>query len=116
MLSATLSGAAMYVYLTGWAHVVIDMFHVAPQYFGFTFLINGIGLIVVSQTTARLAASSPGAALFCSGPSSAQALAAAMALLFGWTGWGGLLGLLPWPFLYCSLIGRGQPHRPPAWP
>ena len=26
-----------------------------------------------------------------------------MALLFGMTGWGGLLGLLPWLFLYCSL-------------
>ena len=44
----------MYVYLTGWAHVVIDLFGVAPQYFGYTFLLNGIGLIVVSQATARI--------------------------------------------------------------
>jgi hypothetical protein len=29
--------------------VVIDLFHVRPEYFGFTFVLNGIGLILFSQ-------------------------------------------------------------------
>ena len=29
--------------------------------------------------------------------------------MFGWTGWGGLWGLLPWMFLYCRMIGAVSP-------
>ncbi len=108
VVAATLSGAGLYVYLTGWAHVVIDIFHVPEQYFGFTFLLNGIGLILVSQTTAHLLHHRPAPKLLfwalC-----LQAFVGAMALLFGATGWGGLFGLLPWLFLYCSLIGAISP-------
>jgi MFS transporter, DHA1 family, multidrug resistance protein len=108
VLSATLSGAAMYVYLTGWAHVVIDIFHVAPQYFGYTFLTNGIGLIIASQTVARLLHHRPAPRLLF-WALLGQTLAAAMALLFAWTGWGGMYGLLPWLFIYCSLLGAVNP-------
>ncbi len=30
-------------------------------------------------------------------------------LLFGITGWGGILGLLPFMFLYCAMIGSTNP-------
>ena len=98
----------MYVYLTGWAHVVIDLFHVAPQYFGYTFLLNGIGLILASQTTARLLHHRPAPRLLF-WALLVQTVAAVLALVFAWTGWGGLLGLLPWLFLYCSLLGAVNP-------
>lgn len=108
VMASTLSGAGLYVYLTGWPHVVIDIFHVPPEYFGFTFLINGVGLIVISQITAHLLHHRPAPHLL-SWALAAQAFVGAMALLFSWTGWGGLFGLLPWVFLYCSLIGAISP-------
>ena len=33
VIPATLTGAGLYVFLTGWPHVVIDIFHVAPAIF-----------------------------------------------------------------------------------
>lgn len=108
VLASTLSGAGLYVYLTGWSHVVIDIFHVPAQYFGFTFLLNGIGLIVVSQVTARLLHHRPAPHLLFLALA-AQTFFGAGALLFSWTGWGGLFGLLPWLFLYVSMIGAVSP-------
>ena len=43
VLSATLTGAGLYVFLTGWPHVVIDMFGVRAAIFRLHFLLNGIG-------------------------------------------------------------------------
>ena len=104
VIPATLTGAGLYVFLTGWPHVVIDLFHVRPEYFGFTFVVNGIGLILFSQGSARWLKDRPGEPLFfaclC-----ANAVAGVLAVLFGWLGWGGLLGLVPFTFVYCSMIG-----------
>jgi len=104
VIPATLTGAGLYVFLTGWPHVVIDLFGVPPQYFGFTFVLNGIGLIIFSQGAARWLRSHPGEPLFFACLVS-NAIAGVMVLGFGWLGWGGLWGLLPWTFLYCSMIG-----------
>ena len=108
IIPATLTGAGLYVFLTGWPHVVIDLFHVRPQYFGFTFVLNGVGLILFSQGTARWLKHRPGEPLFLAALL-ANALAGSLALLFGFTGWAGLLGLLPWTFVYCSMIGVINP-------
>ena len=108
VMASTLSGAGLYVYLTGWSHVVIDIFHVPPQYFGFTFLLNGIGLIVVSQVTAKLLHHRPAPRLLF-WALVAQAACGGLTLFFSWMGWGGLFGILPWVFLYCSLIGAVSP-------
>jgi DHA1 family bicyclomycin/chloramphenicol resistance-like MFS transporter len=104
VIPATLTGAGLYVFLTGWPHVVIGIFQVPPQYFGFTFVLNGIGLIGFSQGAARWLKNRPGEPLFFAALL-ANAVAGALALLFGFTGWGGLLGLLPWTFVYCAMIG-----------
>jgi DHA1 family bicyclomycin/chloramphenicol resistance-like MFS transporter len=108
VMASTLSGAGLYVYLTGWSHVVIDIFHVPPQYFGYTFLLNGIGLIAVSQVTAKLLHHRPAPRLLF-WALLAQACFGGFALLFSWSGWGGLFGILPWLFLYCSMIGAISP-------
>lgn len=108
VLSATFSGAGLYVYLTGWAHVVIDIFAVRPQYFGYTFLLNGLGLIVTSQATARLLHHRPAPRLLF-WALVAQTAAAAIALAFALAGWGGLFGLIPWLFVYCALPGAVNP-------
>ena len=115
VMASTLSGAGLYVYLTGWPHVVIDIFHVPPQYFGFTFLSNGIGLIVVSQATAQLLASPSGAAssvLGAGGAGGCRRPGAVVQL--------DRLGRIVRPAaLGLSLLlpdRRRQPHRPQAWP
>ncbi|HVV26909.1 MAG TPA: multidrug effflux MFS transporter [Rhizomicrobium sp.] len=108
IVPAILSGAGLYVFLTGWPHVVIDMYRVAPQYFGFTFIMNGVGLIVFSQATARWLRRHPGEPLLFAGIV-ANAAIGSLALLFAVTGWGGILGLIPWMFLYCSLMGSINP-------
>jgi len=104
VIPATLTGAGLYVFLTGWAHVVINLFGVRPQYFGFTFLMNGIGLVVFSQGAARWLRTHPGEPLFFACLAT-NALAGVLALAFGWLGWGGLVGLLPWTVVYCAMIG-----------
>jgi DHA1 family bicyclomycin/chloramphenicol resistance-like MFS transporter len=104
VIPATLTGAGLYVFLTGWPHVVIDIFGVRPEYFGFTFVLNGIGLIFFSQSAARWLKHRPGEPLFFA-CLIANAVSGCLALAFGWLGWGGLIGLLPWTFLYCSMIG-----------
>lgn len=104
VIPATLTGAGLYVFLTGWPHVVIDVYGVRPEYFGFTFVLNGIGLVVFSQGSARWLKHHPGEPLFFACLIS-NAMAGVLAMVFGWLDWGGLAGLLPWTFLYCAMIG-----------
>jgi DHA1 family bicyclomycin/chloramphenicol resistance-like MFS transporter len=108
IVPAVLTGGGLYVFLTGWPHVVIGLYHVAPQYFGFTFVMNGVGLIFFSQLTARWLKHRPGEPLLFAGIA-ANAVFGMLALLFGLTGWGGLWGLVPCMFLYCAMIGLINP-------
>jgi DHA1 family bicyclomycin/chloramphenicol resistance-like MFS transporter len=104
IIPATLTGAGLYVFLTGWPHVVIDLFHVRPEYFGFTFVLNGVGLILFSQGAAHWLKHRPGEPLFYAALLT-NAVAGVLLWVFGALGWGGLFGLLPWTFFYCSMIG-----------
>jgi DHA1 family bicyclomycin/chloramphenicol resistance-like MFS transporter len=104
IIPSVLTGGGIYVFLTGWPHVVIDIFHVRPEYFGFTFVINGIGLVVFSQGAAWWLKHHPGEPLFFA----SLALNAAAGLLlvcFAFLGWGGLIALLPFTLVYCAMIG-----------
>jgi len=104
IIPATLTGAGLYVFLTGWPHVVIDLFGVRPEYFGFTFVLNGVGLILFSQGAARWLKHRPGEPLFHV-TLLANAVAGTLAMAFGTLGWGGLLGIIPFTFVYCAMIG-----------
>jgi MFS transporter, DHA1 family, multidrug resistance protein len=104
VIPATLTGGGLYAFLTGWPHVVEDIFRIRPEYFGFTFVLNGIGLVVFSQGAAHWLKNHPGEPLFF-GCLVSNATAGVLAVSFGWLGWGGLLGLLPWTFVYCAMIG-----------
>ena len=108
VVPAVLTGAGLYVFLTGWPHVVIDVHNIAPEYFGFTFVLNGVGLIVFSQATARWLQYYPAPPLLMASLA-ANALIGAGGLWFGMTDWGGIYGLIPWMFLYCSLMGSINP-------
>jgi DHA1 family bicyclomycin/chloramphenicol resistance-like MFS transporter len=104
MIPSTLNCAGIYVFLTGWPHVVIDIFGVRPEYFGFTFVLNGVGLIIFSQGAAHWLKNRSGEPLFLI----ALTISAATTLLaLGFTlwGWAGLWGLLPFTFITCGLVG-----------
>lgn len=47
--------AAMFAYIAGSPFVLQNIFHVSPQMYGLFFAINGIGIILASQITGRLA-------------------------------------------------------------
>jgi DHA1 family bicyclomycin/chloramphenicol resistance-like MFS transporter len=104
VLPVTLSCAGLYVWLTGFSHVAIDMFGISPQNFGYFFLANGVGFVITSQTVAHLLKHRP-ARLFFSGAIVIQAGAGVVAAAIAALGWGGLWGFVPFLFLYCSLIG-----------
>jgi DHA1 family bicyclomycin/chloramphenicol resistance-like MFS transporter len=108
VLSLTLSGGGLYVFLTGFPHVVIDIFRIPAQFFGFLFMLNGIGLIVASQGAVRLLHHRPAKTLLRLALA-AQSGCAVMAVLFAVTGWGGIYGLEPWLFTYCALTGAVNP-------
>ena len=103
-----ITGGGLYVFLTGWPHVVIGLYHVSPQYFGFTFVMNGVGLIIFSQATARWLKHHSGEPLLQAGIT-ANAVLGAGALVMGLTGWGGLLGLIPFLLCYCAMMGSISP-------
>lgn len=108
IIPAVLTGGGIYVFLTGWPHVVIDLYHIAPEYFGFTFVMNGVGLIAFSQGTARWLKHHDGEPLLFAGIA-ANAVLGVGGLVFGLTGWGGVVGLLPFMFLYCAMLGSTNP-------
>src|SRR3569833_1539894 len=108
VIPAILSGAGLYVFLTGWPHIVIGIYHIAPQFFGFTFVLNGVGLIFSSQITARWLKTRPGEPLLYAGIAANAALGV-LGFAFGWMGWGGIYGLVPFMFLYCAMMGSINP-------
>ena len=105
IIPATLTGAGLYVFLTGWPHVVIDLFGVRPQYFGFTFVLNGVGLVVFSQGAARWLKNHPGEPLFFACLAT-NAVAGVLALVLRLAGLGrAVWACCPGPFVYCAMIG-----------
>lgn len=108
ILALTLSGNGLYIFLTGFPHVVIDVYVVRPEYFGFLFMLNGFGLILWSQLTVHHLRRRPAERVLRLALIT-QAVAGIGALVFAITGWGGLWGLEPWLFVFCSLIGAISP-------
>jgi len=104
IIPSILTGGGIYVFLTGWPHVVIDLFHVRPEFFGFTFVINGIGLVVFSQGAAWWLKHHPGEPLFFASLA-LNAAAGVLLMCQAFLGWGGLIAMLPFTLVYCAMIG-----------
>jgi MFS transporter, DHA1 family, multidrug resistance protein len=107
VLPAALSNGAMFAYLTGSAHVYIDLFHVPPQHFGWFFGANAMGLIAAAQLPARLMGRYDGARIFL-GAQSAQMLVGLALLGVALLG-GGLWAITTLLFLFVSLNGVIMP-------
>ena len=59
--------AAMFAYISGSPFVIQNIFGASPQMFSLFFAINGLGIIIASQITGRLASRIKGTKLFLSG-------------------------------------------------
>lgn len=107
-LSAAVSNGSLYAYLTGSAHVFIDIFHVAPQNFGWFFGINAIGLIGTAQIAARLVHGRLPEAIMLKAQF-AHVVAGALLIAVSLTGIGGVFGLGAALFVFLSFNGAINP-------
>jgi DHA1 family bicyclomycin/chloramphenicol resistance-like MFS transporter len=102
-LSQGLVFAAMFAYIAGSPFVLQIIYHVSPQIFSILFGINGLGIIIASQLTARLASHINLSKLFISGLiiASIGGVTLLVMILFG----AGLYAILPPLFLVVSSVG-----------
>lgn len=101
--SQGLISAAMFAYISGSPFVLQDIFKVSPQIFSVIFAINGVGIIIASQTTGRLAGKISEFKMFIFGMGLAAAGSAA--LLISILTHVGLIGVIPSLFLVVSCVG-----------
>ena len=107
-LSAAVSNASLYAYLTGSAHVFIDIFHIAPQDFGWFFGANAIGLIGTAQIAARLVHGRLAESIMLKAQI-AHVAAGALLILVSLSGICGVFGLGAALFIFLSFNGAINP-------
>jgi DHA1 family bicyclomycin/chloramphenicol resistance-like MFS transporter len=95
--------AAMFAYISGSPFVIQNIFNVSPQKFSLFFGINGLGIIIASQITGRLAGRIPENTLLVSGLAIAfiSSLGLLTSILFN----GGLYTFLVPLFFVISSVG-----------
>ena len=108
-LSQSLTFAGMFAYITASPFVLISLYGVPAEHYGFVFGANAVGFIGAAQVNVRLLSrTTPGVIL-----SIALAVAAAMGALVALaaiTGFGGLAGLLAPLFLFMASLGFIGPN------
>lgn len=107
VLATSFSNAGMFAYITGSAHVIIDIFHVPAEHFGWFFAAIAVGLIAAAQLPARLMGRVDGARLLL-GLQAAQAVTGACLFAAAWWG-GGLWTIVPCFFVFVALHGAVTP-------
>lgn len=95
--------AAMFAYISGSPFVLQEIFGVSPQSFGLIFAANGIGIIIASQITGRLAGRVSERKLFLSGIT--LATIGGFSLLLSIISGAGLAFILPSLFIVVSCVG-----------
>jgi DHA1 family bicyclomycin/chloramphenicol resistance-like MFS transporter len=95
--------AAMFSYISGSPFVIQNIFGASPQMFSIIFAINGLGIIIASQTTGRLAGKVKESLLLKIGLSISLfgGLLLVIMLAFG----AGMAGVLPALFFVVSSVG-----------
>lgn len=101
--SQGLVSAAMFAYISGSPFVLQDIFGVSPQMFSLIFAINGIGIIIASQITGRLAGKISELKLFIFGIS--LSAISGIILLLVIIANAGLVAVLPSLFIVVSSVG-----------
>jgi DHA1 family bicyclomycin/chloramphenicol resistance-like MFS transporter len=108
-LAGGLASAGMFAYISGSPFVLIQVYGVPAEAFGWVFGANALGLIAASQVNRRLLAAWRAEQVL--GPAmAATALVGLALLLVALTGAGGLAGLLPPLFGFVASLGFTQPN------
>ena len=102
-LSQGLVTAAMFAYISGSPFVLQNIYGASPQQFSLFFAINGIGIIIASQVTGRLAGKVNEKTLFVAGIiiAAVGGLSLLLTIVLGI----GLIGVLCSLFLVVSSVG-----------
>jgi DHA1 family bicyclomycin/chloramphenicol resistance-like MFS transporter len=109
VLCSALPMSAMFIYISGAPFVMIELFHVPVEHFGWVFGANAVLLIVGSQVNGFLVGKvEPGVLLRRA--IQIQSVAGILLLLHGLTGWGGLYGLLAPLGLFTFFLGFIPPN------
>ncbi|KUO77092.1 MAG: MFS transporter [Desulfosporosinus sp. BRH_c37] len=95
--------AAMFAYISGSPFVIQNIFGVSPQMYSIFFAINGLGIILSSQITSRLASRITGTRLFIGGL--VLAAIGGISLLTMILGGAGLVVILTSLFVVVSSVG-----------
>lgn len=103
-LAGGLISSAMFAYISGSPFVVIELYGVAPQQYGWIFGANALGLIAASQLNRRLLAHYASETILTTVLLIA-AVASVLLAFMGLTGIGGLAGLLA-PLFVC-IVSNG---------
>jgi DHA1 family bicyclomycin/chloramphenicol resistance-like MFS transporter len=109
VLAGGISLAGLFAYISGSPFVVIELYHVAAEDFGWLFGANALGLVLAAQLNARLVRWHRPEVLVVGG-FALQALAGVFLVLAGATGVGGLYGIAVPLFVYVSCIGIVMPN------
>ncbi|CAM3705369.1 multidrug effflux MFS transporter [Cohnella lubricantis] len=102
-LASGLVSAAMFAYISGSPFVLQDLFGVSPQTFSLIFAMNGVGIIIASQLTGRLASRFGERKFLVAGL--VLAAAAGVGLLAVIAAGAGLGAILPLLFVVVSCVG-----------
>lgn len=102
-LTQGLVSGAMFAYIAGSPFVIQEVFGASPQLFSVMFAVNGLGLIIASQTTGRLAGKIKEARLFVFGIGAAAF--GGLGLLTAIVSGAGLAWILPFLFVAVSSVG-----------
>ncbi|WP_127590112.1 multidrug effflux MFS transporter [Paenibacillus lautus] len=102
-LSQAFVSAAMFAYISGSPFVLQDIFGVSPQMYSLFFAVNGVGIVLFSQITGRLASRTGETKLLTTGLVIA-AFGGTSLFAITWLG-GGLLLIAPMLFLIVSAVG-----------
>ncbi|MGH6882714.1 Bcr/CflA family multidrug efflux MFS transporter [Hypericibacter sp.] len=108
-LSGGMNAAGMFAYIAGSPFVFIELYHVAPEHFGWIFGTNAAGLIFASQVNGRVV-HRYGADRILRFGNLLQTIAALALVATAATGWGGILGIVIPLFVYVGCVGLVSPN------
>ncbi|MBM3547275.1 MAG: Bcr/CflA family multidrug efflux MFS transporter [Alphaproteobacteria bacterium] len=108
-LSQSLTFAGMFAYITGSPFVLISLYGVPAEYYGFVFGLNAFGFIGAAQINVRLLSRTTPGVILALGLMAA-AIAGSCVFLAALTGIGGLAGLLVPLFFFLTCLGFIGPN------
>jgi DHA1 family bicyclomycin/chloramphenicol resistance-like MFS transporter len=109
-LTGGFSSAGMFAYIAGSPFVLINLYHIPAQHYGWIFGSNAFGLIFASQLNGRFLHHRFGGDAVLYGANCVQTLAGIVLLAAVLTGVGGLAGILVPLFFYIACAGFVMPN------